>query len=172
MNPDVKLNPLQEGDLDTFCRWRNHPEVSRFLSHRIKTLDQAAVWFQRITGDPNNLLMGITVDGKLVGYGIVENVDLQSGKCEVGIVIGEPDSWGKGIGKTAVATLLEYCFGKLQLNRVLAVMARGNGRSVALFENSGFTHEGTLREATLINGEHTDLFLYSLLKREYLDAHA
>lgn len=172
MNPDVKLSPFQEGDLDTLCRWRNHPDVSRFLSQRVKTIDQATVWFQKVTGDPNDLLLEISVDGVLVGYGIVENVDLHSGKCEIGIVIGEPDYWGRGIGKTALAAMLEYCFKKLLLNGVLAVIARGNERSVALFENSVFTHEGTLREATLINGQHTDLFLYSLLKREYLDAHA
>jgi RimJ/RimL family protein N-acetyltransferase len=172
MNPDVTLRPLREGDLDTLCRWRNHPEVCRFLSDRVKTLDEATVWHHRVTGDPNNLLLGITADAVLVGYGIVENVNLHSGKCEIGIVIGEPGLWGKGIGRTTVTALLEHCFGKLQLHRVLAVIARGNGRAVALFEHMSFTHEGTLREATLIDGKHMDLLLYSLLKREYQDSHA
>ncbi len=167
MNTNIKLCNLQASDLEALCRWRNHPQVSRFLANRVKTHDQAMAWFRRITGDSKNLLKGIMVDAQLIGYVIVEDVDVLNGKCEVAIVIGDPNWWGKGIGKTVVAELLQYCFDKLGLHRVLAVIARGNVRSEALFKHLGFTHEGTLREATLIDGEHVDLLCYSLLKREY-----
>jgi ribosomal-protein-serine acetyltransferase len=167
MKPDITLRNLTEDDLVTLCRWRNHPEVCRFLANRVKTVEQAREWFQQITRDPRNLLKGILVDGRLAGYGIVEDIDDVNGKCQVGIVIGEPKVWGKGVGKVVVAELLWHCFGKLELNRVLAVVARGNERSEALFRKMGFSHEGTLREATLIDAKHTDLLCYSILKREY-----
>jgi ribosomal-protein-serine acetyltransferase len=167
MNIETTTRNLTKGDLDALCRWRNHPEVCRFLGNRVKTREETLAWFTRITDDTNNLLKGIMFENRLVGYGIVEDVNRESGKCQVGIVIGEPDAWGKGIGKVVVKELLHHCFATLELNRVLAVVAKGNARSEGLFRSMGFTHEGTLREATLINGHHTDLLCYSMLKKEY-----
>ena len=164
---DITLRGFTEDDLDALCQWRNHPEVCRFLVNRAKTRDQAVAWFRRITGDPNNMLKGIVVDSHLVGYGIVEDVNVELGKCQVGIVIGKTDLWGKGVGKTVAGKLLMHCFETLELHRVLAVIAKGNDRSERLFKSLGFVHEGTLREATLIDGKHTDLLCYSMLKREY-----
>jgi RimJ/RimL family protein N-acetyltransferase len=120
---DMNLCVLTENDMDAVCQWRNNPKVSRFLGHRVRTLKEAREWFHRITDDPNNLLKGIEFGGELVGYGIVEDVDLELGKCQIGIVIGKPEVWGKGIGKAVVKELLHYCFKTLDLNRVLAVVA-------------------------------------------------
>ena len=168
MTPDMQLRELRESDLEELCRWRVNPEVSRFLANRVKNLDEATEWFHRISQNPDNLLTGILVDGKLVGYGIVEGVDVLNGKCEMGVVIGHPKWWGKGIGKGVVAALLQYCFDRLSLHRVLAVILRGNVRSEVLFRQLGFTHEGTLREAVKVDGEHVDLLCYSILKTEYI----
>jgi RimJ/RimL family protein N-acetyltransferase len=164
---DVRLRDLVEADLDTLCEWRNDPQVSRFLSNRIKTRDEVLAWFHQITGTPKNLLKGIMVDDRLVGYCIVEDVDEHNGKCQVGIIIGDTASWGKGVGRTVAQELLKYCFAELHLHRVIAVVAKGNARSEALFRGVGFVHEGTLREATVIDGRHTDLLCYSMLKQEY-----
>lgn len=161
------MRDLTEVDLDTLCQWRNQPDVCRFLANRVKTPDQDRAWFERIKADPKSLLKGILADGRLVGYCIVEDVDDLNGKCQIGVIVGDPDLWGKGIGRTVVRFLLEHCFVRLRLHRVLAVVARDNVRSEALFHNAGFVHEGTLREATLIDGKHTDLLCYSMLSREY-----
>lgn len=106
----------------------------------------------------------------LVGHGVVEGVDLALRKCEVGVIIGEPRLWGQGLGKHAVQYLLQHCFEQLKLHRVLAVIARGNTRSERLFQRMGFTHEGTLRDATVIDGQFTDLLCYSMLEDEYRHA--
>jgi RimJ/RimL family protein N-acetyltransferase len=167
MQQDVRLRDLVEADLDTLCKWRNDPQVSHFLSNRVKTQDEVVGWFRRITDTPKNLLKGIMVGDRLVGYCIVEDVDGLNGKCEVGIVIGDTTSWGRGVGRIVGQKLLKYCFAELHLHRVLAVVAKGNARSEALFRGLGFVHEGTLREATVIDGSHTDLLCYSMLKQEY-----
>ena len=50
---------------------------------------------------------------------------------------------------------------------VLAVIAKGNERSERLFKKLGFTHEGTLRHATRVDGQFTDLLCTSMLEDEY-----
>jgi ribosomal-protein-serine acetyltransferase len=45
--------------------------------------------------------------------------------------------------------------------------ATGNTRSSAVPKRLGFTFEGTLREAQLLDGRYVDLDVYSMLRREY-----
>lgn len=163
----LRLRRLEEADLTQVCLWRNDDRVSEFLANRVKTHEEAVAWFRSLTGKPDQLLVGIEVGGRLTGYAVVEDVDEVNRKCEIGLVIGQPDRWGKGVGRAVAAALLRYCFETLGLHRVLAVIARGNARSEALFSGLGFTHEGTLREAALRNGSHTDLLCYSMLEAEY-----
>jgi RimJ/RimL family protein N-acetyltransferase len=163
----IEFHELQAHDWDCLLRWRNNPEVNRYLTGLYRTREDIMAWYERITGDGNTLMRGIVYDGVLVGYGVVESVDPVLRKCEVGVVIGEPHLWGKGLGKSVVQYLLHYCFADLHMHRVLAVIARGNTRSEQLFQRLGFIHEGTLRDATMINGQFTDLLCYSMLEDEY-----
>jgi RimJ/RimL family protein N-acetyltransferase len=163
----VTLRDLTNMDLETVVRWRNDPEVNRYLADRIKTREETQVWFRRIKDDPRNMLKAILYDECMVGYVIVENVGEQNRKCEVGIIIGETSFWGRGIGRIAIKRVLSYCFRDLRLHRVLAVIASGNERSELLFKRLDFKHEGTLREATKVAGQFTDLLCYSILENEY-----
>ena len=68
--------------------------------------------------------------------------------------------------KCQIKSVLPH-FMELRLHRVLAVIAKGNERSVSLFKKLGFKHEGTLREATKVADQFTDLLCYSILEHEY-----
>ena len=161
------LRALTVEDLALLVTWRNDPEVTRHLSDRIKTLDEAEKWFHRATSNAYNRILGIESDGKLIGYCFVEDVDMVNRRCEVGIVIGTVDCWGKGIGGYVINEMLRYCFNELQLHRVYAVVTEGNDRSIRLLENSGFSREGTMRETLVIKGQYTSLHFYSMLEHEY-----
>ena len=163
----ITFRDLTTKDLDVLLLWRNNPNINKYLANRVKVKPEAQAWFNRINGSSSNLLKGIIYDGRLIGYCIVESVDEQNRKCEVGVLIGDLQLWGKGIGKIVVAELLKYCFEKLMLHRVLAVIAKGNERSERLFKGMGFRYEGTLREATQIDGQFVDLLCYSVLEQEY-----
>lgn len=165
---NVTFRQLQEHDVDCLLCWRNNPEVNRYLTTLRRTREEITAWYEKISGDGNALLRGIDCDGVLVGYGVLDGgVDLVLRKCEVGVVIGEPQFWGLGLGKRVVQHLLQYGFEQLHLHRILAVIAQGNTRSERLFQRLGFIHEGTLRDATIIGGQFTDLLCYSMLEDEY-----
>jgi RimJ/RimL family protein N-acetyltransferase len=165
---NVTFRELQEYDVDCLLRWRNNPEVNRYLTNLYRTREEITAWYRRILADGNALLCGIDCDGVLVGYGVVDGgIAPVLRKCEVGVVIGEPQFWGHGLGKRVVQHLLQYGFEQLHLHRVLAVIAQGNTRSERLFQRLGFIHEGTLRDATMIDGKFTDLLCYSMLEDEY-----
>lgn len=74
---------------------------------------------------------------------------------------------GKGIITACCSALLELCFTTLKLERVEIKCATGNLKSAAVPKRLGFTYEGTLRHAELVNDRFLDLQLFSLLAREW-----
>lgn len=166
----ITLKPITEADLPAIVRWRNDPQVNRWISDRIKTIPDAEKWFDRIKANPDNRLDGIYEGDTLIGYSIVEGVDMINRRCEIGIIIGDPKSWGRGIGAAVLKEQLRYAFEERRLHRVYGYVARGNERSERLLRSAGFVHEGTQRESLIIHGELSDLLLYSMLEQEYRGA--
>jgi RimJ/RimL family protein N-acetyltransferase len=161
------LRDMTESDLVYVTKWRNDPQVNRYLTNRVKTKDEAEAWYKHVKGNPKNWLKIILYDNQPVGYAIIEDVDTTRRKCEIAIIIGARNLWGSGIGTTVIEEIKQYCFDKLHLHRILGIVARGNNRSIRLLEKAGFTHEGTLRDSLLIDNQFTDLLCYSMLEGEY-----
>jgi len=161
------LKDMTEKDLENVTKWRNDPDINRYLTLRVRTKDEADFWFKRSKSNRKNWIKIILYDNKPVGYALVEDVDMIRRKCEFVIIIGAKDLWGKGVGITVIKEMLKYCFEDLKLHRALAVIDGGNKRSIKLFEKSGFIHEGTLRDAMYIDGQFSDLLCYSMLENEY-----
>ena len=58
--------------------------------------------------------------------------------AELSIVLGEPSSWGQGLGTEAMQLLLAFAFGPLGLHRVWLIVRADNERAVKLFGRMGF----------------------------------
>jgi ribosomal-protein-alanine N-acetyltransferase len=91
--------------------------------------------------------------------------------CVVGYEIS-PLHQGRGHMKEALATVLAWGFGKMELNRVEAQVHPENRASLALLRKFGFVEEGRQREVGYWAGLHHDLMLHSLLKREWRNGRA
>ncbi|MEZ5358208.1 MAG: GNAT family protein [Candidatus Zixiibacteriota bacterium] len=163
----ITLRDLRQDDLESVVRWRNDPDVCLHLSNRLKTIDQATAWLAHLRSVDGIWLKAVENDGKLIGYAAVESIDTSNRKCELILIIGEKENWGKGIGAFVLKEMLNYAFKTLNMHRVWAVVSRGNDRSERLIKSAGLINEGVMREAVIINGEYTDLLLYSILENEY-----
>lgn len=163
----ISHRDLTPDDLDQLVRWRNDPDVNRYLSERLMTKEEAEAWFGRLRCNPKIWIKAILYDDRLVGYGTVESIDETNRKCELALIIGEKDVWGRGIGGTILVEMLRYAFDELRMHRVWAVAIRGNDRSERLLKRAGFSHEGTMRGAISKAGTFTDLLIYSILENEY-----
>ena len=74
--------------------------------------------------------------------------------------------WRQGIMSQALRLLLDYGFENMDLNRVEAVVFRGNDASCGLLAKLGFCREGLLREYECLHGRFQDMYMYSLLRRD------
>ncbi len=103
---------------------------------------------------------------EIFGTCTLKHIDWPNRRVELGIAIGR-SAWGKGYGREALAGLLQFAFGTLNLHRLEADIDPANTRSIALFESLGFHREGLLRERWHIHGQILDTLMMGLLRHEW-----
>jgi ribosomal-protein-serine acetyltransferase len=109
----------------------------------------------------------ILKDDEVIGRVGLYNINHSNCSGEIGYWIGESHQ-GKGIVAQSCIQILEFAFQTLNMNRVEIKCAVLNMRSQSIPVQLGFKLEGTLRSAELLHSEFHDLYLYSLLKEEFL----
>jgi len=84
----------------------------------------------------------MTLNGKHIGLCSLYNWDITG--VQLGIRIGEKDYWGKGYGKDAIRSLVNYCFAATDVERVWLKVLPNNTRAIRCYERCGFVHVGRL----------------------------
>ena len=146
------LRDWREEDIEPFIRHLNVEPVMRWLGG-VRTVEQQTasvrerfmVWRERL---------GFTFwaverksDGELLGFcGLKIADDVGSpveGETEIGWRLRE-DAWGQGYAKEAAAASLEYAFGTLGVETVVALTVEGNAPSWGLMLRLGMTRRPDL----------------------------
>ncbi|GCE15209.1 GNAT family N-acetyltransferase [Tengunoibacter tsumagoiensis] len=170
----VTLRPLEFEDIPLLYTWDLDHELN-MLSGWSPRRSRAAfqqIYEQRITNPSENMAtFGIQFDERLIGFVQLALIDLEEKRAAVGILIGEKQLWGRGIGKTALQILLDYAFTVRGLERVYAEIYSFNTRSFRLMEQVGFQREGILRQHEIHNGVRQDMHVFGLLKTEFYTHH-
>ena len=89
-------------------------------------------------------------------------------RAEIGYMLARA-CWRRGLMTEAMTAVLDYGFASMGLNRVEALVDPRNAASDGLLAKLGFTREGVLREYEYERGAFVDLYMASLLRREWLD---
>ena len=77
---------------------------------------------------------------------------------------------GQGIITDSCKALMKFGFTELNLNRIEIKCATQNIKSKAIPEKLFFKQEGIQRQAEFLNNQFTDLYVYSLLREEWIKA--
>jgi [ribosomal protein S5]-alanine N-acetyltransferase len=105
-------------------------------------------------------------DHVLIGAISFMDIRPEHGRAEIGYWIGKP-YWGRGYATEAAAAMLDYAFGPLGLNRVMARHFHVNPASGRVMRKIGMRHEGCLRQHFHKWGEVMDEVLYGILRSEH-----
>ncbi len=91
--------------------------------------------------------------------------DGDPGLGEVGYLLA-PGARGKGYATAAVRAISRWGFAALGLRRIEIRVEDGNEPSRRVAAKAGFTEEGLMRQALVINGTPRDFWVSSLLRNE------
>ena len=166
------LSPLEKKDAEKFYQWMNDLGTTVYLNawHMIMTLEQENRFIESVTGgDLKNYVLGI-VDNKtdeLVGSTGFHKVDEINRHAEIGLVIGDIGSRGKGIGFETSQLMLDFGFHALNLNNIYLRVYSFNKRAIHLYKKIGFKEIGIHREAKIIGDKKHDVILMDMVASEF-----
>lgn len=90
---------------------------------------------------------------------------------EVGIVLHEAASWGKGIGTRALKLWIHHLFNQLPLVRIGLTTWSGNERMIRVAEKLGMQMEARIRKVRYYHGEYYDSIRMGMLREEWEKQH-
>jgi ribosomal-protein-alanine N-acetyltransferase len=168
----IYLRPLERSDLNaTYLGWLNDAEVTRYLETGAfpTTMQDLEKFYQGVTGSRTEVIFAIA-DGKShkhIGNVKLGPIDWVHHRAMFGIMIGEKDYWGKGMGEEVTRLIVEYAFSRLNLRRIGLVVFEEHEPAVRCYQKIGFKVEGCLREQMFHEGKYKNHLYMGLLRSEY-----
>ncbi len=160
----VLLRAFQESDITAqYLGWLHDPRVVRFSNQRFRRHDEASARaYLASFGEADNLFLSIRCleDGRPIGT-MTAYISRPHETADVGILIGDPEVWGKGLGQDAWNTLLDWLQSAMQIRKITAGTASSNYGMIRLMERSGMHHEATRRAQEIIEGHPQDIVYYA-----------
>lgn len=168
----LKLRELNKGDLSTINMWRNDQELIKNLGAPFRFIGPEVDerWYENYMNNRSTAVRCVVVNETDCVLGLVSliSIDQLNQTAELHIMIGDTDNQGKGIGSFAVKKMLKHAFYNLNLQRVELTVLEDNERAKHLYEKCGFQIEGVKRKSNYKNGKFVDMWMYSILKDEFI----
>jgi len=143
---------MTHADAPHLVRWANDPDFAwnqwgrrpgRFLD------DDAARKWMDVIAEQRGAAFVIEHAGRPIGQANYRDVRPKGKSAEVGIGIGEPSLWGKGLGREALGLLVRHLVDDLGMHRVSLSVLSFNDRAIASYKSSGFEVEGIERDGVM-----------------------
>jgi RimJ/RimL family protein N-acetyltransferase len=166
----IILRAIERQDLPNYVQWLNDPVVLEYFGrHMSLSLAEEESWYERMLQDSSVCNFAIEFEGQHIGGAGFSHIDGRTRSAEVGLFIGIPDLWDRGLGGEVLQALLRFGFGEMNLHRIYLRVFAKNARAVHLYEQAGFQHEGRWRHAEFRRGQYYDLLWMSILDDEWDD---
>jgi ribosomal-protein-alanine N-acetyltransferase len=166
---NIDLMPLGRSDVSAeYLAWLNDPEVLRHRGSRVypTTIAQLERWIDGLP-DRGDLVLAIRTrrERNHIGNISLNTIQWVHRSAELSIMIGAKEVWGRGFGTEAIALLTAHAFSTIGLHRVWAESP--NPTFNAAMKKLAWTHEGTKREAFLLDGAYIGFECWSILEPEW-----
>lgn len=158
----LALRPMIEADLPAKVRWANDPRVNEWIAMTERVdLDGTRAWFASQQSDPRVLLFTVCLAARPIGFAKLERGEDGRAGQYCGLAIGEPEVWGRGLGKAAARAIVDVALQREGWDRLWGYFPAWNHRSIALHQQLGFVEVGVAadRRRYLDGSEHEQLIL-------------
>ena len=168
----VFLRSLKKKDaLGNWWKWLNNKNVTKYMAKGTQrnTAAKQVEFFEEINLSKTDIALAIC-DMKSrshVGTTALHKIDWAKGSAQFGIIIGEEDYWGQGIGTEAWFLLTDYAFSVLKLKTIYTKIFKDNLPSLKIAEKCGFREKVFLPEDVSKNGCFFDRYLLQLTKYKW-----
>ena len=170
----ITLRPMHSIDAEDMYDYAKREDVTRYLTwNPHKSVGYTKEYLRYVhsryaLGDFYDWAIIDLESRRMIGTCGFTSIDTANNSAEIGYVLN-PEFHGRGLGSEAVARILDFGFGELELHRIEARFMQENIRSRRLMERVGMTFEGFRREAVLVKGEYRTVGICSILCKEWAE---
>lgn len=165
----ISLEPPRTEDLPTYRQWLADGEVTRYLLTRfVPSEKQEDEWYERVSSATDSVVWRIVAGGQTIGNTGIHHIDWISRQGSTGLMIGASDQWGKGFASDAVRARTAFAFDELGLERLESESFVANTGMHRALEKSGYQKIGRKRRCIFRGGEWHDLYMFEVLREEWL----
>lgn len=174
------LRPMRMDDVDDLLEYQSHPEIVRYIPWPERTRQQVveaaektlatAKFDLKEDGDFLVLVWQIKSgqsQGKVIGQSNMALKSLQDGCADIGWVTHQ-DFQRQGYAFEATYALMQYAFENFPIRRLIADIDTRNPESGAMASKLGMRREGEFIDAEMFKGSLCSMWLYAILKAEFL----
>jgi len=164
------LRPIAPDDSPTLLRWRNRPDVARFMyTDHVISPDEHSDWFARALTRTDAQYWIIVAEGQDVGLVSVTEIDREHETCSWAFYVADASARGHGVGAFTEYTTLNVVFDDLGTRKLSCEVLASNPTVVQMHERFGFVREGLFRAQVLKAGKAADVHRLGLLREEWAD---
>jgi len=161
------LKPLQADNIsEDYCRWLNDKEVNQFSQRAGKKIDPEGVseYVKQANNSKDTLLLGIFLheERRHVGNIQLTYFDRANGIASSSTMLGERDSWGKGIIIDAASALIDFGFQVLKVRKFVMGNIEPNRASTFKSTTLGAKLEGKRIKHFLLEDKYVDVLEFGL----------
>lgn len=170
---NIFLSPLsKKHKLEGYASWINNQETTLFMGSGRFPLNKADIreYIKSYSSSKDGMILGIFLKktSRHIGNITLHLIDWRNRNAEIGVLIGDKKSRGKGYATEAIRLVAGHAFNKFNLRKLYTGMIKDNKGSKRAFEKVGFKVEGVLREHFYLGSKYLDCCRMGLLKNEYI----
>ncbi len=163
--PRLTLETLTRENMSpNYLHWVHDPEVTRYLEvrHTPQTQSDLEEFVDSTLVSGDKILFGIflTQKGQHIGNLKIGPIHPRYARADIGLLLGDKDSWGKGYATEAIEGVCALSSRVLGLRRIQASTYASNTGSIRVFEKAGFQHEGRLEAHWILNDQPEDHLIF------------
>lgn len=173
----IILRYLTKDDISNMILYRNNKKIAKYQGFDPNYNEDTMAEFinthstNKINPKESWIQIGIEykLNNKIIGdIGIhVENIGCNFYQTQLGITLN-PDYHGKGIAYESINTLTNFLFKEWNCHRIYVEIDTRNNKSIKLFRKLNFREEAHLINNYFFKGEWTSIYIFAILKNEYL----
>jgi UDP-4-amino-4,6-dideoxy-N-acetyl-beta-L-altrosamine N-acetyltransferase len=164
----IILRAIERDDLKNYVQWFGDPRVLEYFGRFLPmSLIQEEQWYENMLRDSSVCNWAVEYKELHIGGAGFSDINQVHQSAEVGLFIGKPEFWDRGLGRDVLESLLTFGFEQMNLHRIYLRVFAENERAVHLYEKVGFHHEGRWRQAEFRHGRFHDILWMSILRDEW-----
>lgn len=158
-----------------YLSWVKDPIVMKYIGRpefeKDVTYQKVEAYLENIKKNPNIHFFSVyrSENHKFIGTAKLNFFDdslIRFGVADIGIMIGDKEQWGFGLGGEVISALSNFAFKFLNARKLTAGASCENIGVIKVFEKNGYKKEGVLRSQLNFNGTYVDHVLLGCFPEE------